>query len=287
MKKLSNQLPLLFLLLISACNPMKQLYKEINKMGYIEYKTPLEHSGIGTIIGGSPKSFALMAPPQECFPDHVDGQDTNIRFIDKTTLPSKSKKITVSADVALEILKLAETTDGTIGIGAGFNSVTTVSLEMSEATVEYFNAIKLENHYKQSMADECKQLLDVGAFIYQALRVGKLKYSFYNENGAQIKLSLDKISELLDISFNLGYSVENGANLVFEKPHYMGYQLGRMRLEDRGLGLWRSTKVKRNKWVWESLNVFIGHSLPVGLRGLTQGETKKSDNITDRHSLFR
>jgi hypothetical protein len=287
MKIAKKQFPLLFMLLLTSCNPMKQLYKEINKMGYIEYRTPLEHSGTGTIIGGSPKSFSLMAPPQECFPDEIDGQATNLRFIDKTTLPSKSKKITVSADVALDILRLAETTEGTIGLGVKFNNVTTVSLEMSDATVEYFNAVKLENHYEETMSDACKQLLDVGAFVYQALRIGKLKYTFYNANGAEIKLSLNNIQEFLDIGLKLGYSIENGAKLVFEKPHYMGYQLGRMRLEDHGLGLWRSSKVLQNKWVWESLNIFIGHSLPVGLRGVTGEANRSQASELDQHSLFR
>ena len=59
------------------------------------FKTPLKESGIGTIIGGSPKQLKILAPPGECFPFEGD-EDNELRFYDETTLPSEIKNITSS-----------------------------------------------------------------------------------------------------------------------------------------------------------------------------------------------
>jgi hypothetical protein len=138
------------------------------------------------------------------------------------------------------------------------------------------------------MNDDCKQFLDMGGFIFQALRVGKLKYTFYNRNGAKIELSLANIQAILDIGVGLRYSVENSATLVFDGPRYIGFQLGRLRQEDHGVGLYRATKTKNNKWVWEALNVFETHShLPVALRAKREDVAGLQGDSIDNFSLYR
>jgi hypothetical protein len=139
------------------------------------------------------------------------------------------------------------------------------------------------------MDDTCKQYLDIGGFIFQALRVGKLKYSFYNKNGGRIELSLANIQQILDISGKLSYSIENSASLVFTGPRFIGFQLGRLRKEDHGVGLYRATKTKNNKWVWEALNIFETHShLPAALQPQRESVANNpGPDAIDAHSLFR
>ena len=36
--------------------------------------TPMEKSGTGTLIAGTPKAFSIIAPPEECFPTEIDGK---------------------------------------------------------------------------------------------------------------------------------------------------------------------------------------------------------------------
>ena len=243
-------------LLLVSCNPMKALYKEIRSYGYIVYKTPLEYSGPGTIIGGSPEHMQVMAPPQECFPDKVGGQDTGLRFFDNSTLPSSKRTVSASADASVDLLEMASAEGATVSAGAKYEIVNTLELKMEGVHIEYFNGPNLTRFYRQHMDGICKDYLDIGGFVIQAIRVEKMNYTFYNEQGLEIDLDMDNVEEILNIDVGLKYSVENNTSLVFESPRYIGYQLGRLRIRDQGLSLFRSTEIKRGKWVWKSQNVF-------------------------------
>lgn len=242
--------------ILSGCNPLHILWKEIRKSGYIEYKTPLKHSGPGTIIGGSPKKMKVLAPPKECFPDNYNGEETKLRFYDYTTLPSKTINLTANGKVGLDLLSLPNIDGGLISAGVSYDIVKTISLKLEGVHIEYFNGPKLTSFYLNHMDEVCKDYLDFSGFIYQAIKVNKLSYTFYDEQGANIELDLEKLKEILDIDLGLNFKIERNLELVFETPHYIGFQLGRLKREDNGLNLYRSVKTKGNKWIWENLNLY-------------------------------
>lgn len=97
-------LPLLLAFVVS-CDPVENLYKVIRKNGYIVYHTPLQYAGTGTLIGGSPKKLSLIAPPQTCFPDEINGVPTNLRFRDYTSLPERDYHTSMKIKLALEFMK--------------------------------------------------------------------------------------------------------------------------------------------------------------------------------------
>ena len=53
---------------------MDYFHEEIARYGYINYTTPLQYAGTGTMIGGSPKTMELIAHPEHVF-QKVVGQN--------------------------------------------------------------------------------------------------------------------------------------------------------------------------------------------------------------------
>ena len=87
---------------------------------------------------------------------------------------------------------------------------------MEDVSVEYFNAPRLTRFYLDGMDHICRDYLDYAGFIYQAIKVGKLVYKFYDKNGSTISLDLGNIDKVLKIGLDLNYQVENGTNLVLK-----------------------------------------------------------------------
>ena len=242
--------------LLIACNPMKTLRKEIQNYGYIPMTTPLQKSATGTLIAGRPKSLSMIAPPQECFPKEVDGRPTNFRFIDQTTLPTKIKNISASGKAKVDLIEIARLGGIPIGVTAQFERVRTIGLEMKGVSIEYMNAPKITEYYKNKMSEMCKIYLEFSGFIFQAIKVEQLIYTFYGQKGEKITLDTGALEELLQLGFQVDYEVINHVELVISTPTYLGYQLASLRYQDFGLSIYRATNVKNNKWRWKNLDLF-------------------------------
>ena len=119
--------------------------------------------------------------------------------------------------------------------------VHTVGLEMKGISIEYMNAPRLTEYYKNGMSEMCKIYLDFSGFIFQAIKVDKLIYTFYGSQGEKIELNTGVLEEIIEIGFEVEYQIENHTELVINSPTYLGYQLGSLRYEDHGLSLYRST----------------------------------------------
>lgn len=247
---------LLSLFLLFSCNPMKMLKKEIKSYGYIPMTTPMQKSGTGTLIAGSPRAFSIIAPPEECFPNEVNGIATNFRFTDYSTLPSRIKNITASGRTKIDLIEIARLGGVPIGIGGEFERVETIGLEMKGVSIEYMNAPKITQYYQNAMSELCKIYLDFSGFIFQAIKVDQLIYTFYGRQGEKIELDTGALEEIIELGFEVEYEIENHAELIINTPTYLGYQLGSLRYEDFGLSIYRATKATKNKWRWKNLDLF-------------------------------
>lgn len=235
---------------------MKMLQKEIKNYGYIPMTTPMQKSGTGTLIAGTPKAFSIIAPPEECFPKEINGTPTNFRFYDQSSLPTKIKNISASGRAKFDLIEIATLGGAPIGIGGQFERVETVGLEMSGVSIEYMNAPKVTTYYKNGMSEMCKIYLDFSGFIFQAIKVDKLIYTFYGRQGEKIELTTGALEEIIELGLEVEYEIENQAELVIKSPTYLGYQLGSLRYEDFGLSIYRSTRATKNKWRWKNIDLF-------------------------------
>ena len=252
----TNLFILTLFFIIVSCNPKQILQKEIERLGYISMTTPMEKSGTGTLIAGTPNAFSIIAPPEECFPKEIDGRKTGFRFHDKTTIPTKIKNISGSGKIKFDLLNIASLGGAPIGAGADFETVHTVGLEMKGISIEYMNAPRITEFYTNGMSEMCKIYLDFSGFIFQAIKVEQLIYTFYESRGEKIELDTGVLEELVEIGFDIDYEVENHTELVINTPTYLGYQLGSLRYQDHGLSLYRSSNTTRNNWRWKSLDLF-------------------------------
>ncbi len=242
---------------LAACgNPITYLKQEIRKHGYILYQNPLEQAGTGTLVGGKPNSMGIIADPQTCFPDEIDGKPTNLRRFDKTALGNVSRTTSVTGDFKVDFADFVNTGNPMFNIGLGFDDVTSLEIQFGDANIEYLDSVLLKDFYDNRMTPTCRDFLDQVGFIIQALRVENMKFAFKESGGGYIKLDVNNISEILDIHADVKFHIEEDYLLSFDSPKYIGYQLGRLRFEDRGTALYRASKVIANTYQFKTLRLF-------------------------------
>lgn len=272
---------LFYLLPLCSCgNPMDYFNKEIARYGYIPYTTPLQSAGTGTLIGGSPKSMSLVAPPSTCFPaKNADGSEAVVRLRDETTLPQKNEKFTINLDIKAKFLQGLAVGSPSISAGISMKDVKTIETEFKGVHIEYVDSVKLIDFYRNHMSETCKEYLDIVGFIVQAIAADEMRFTFYHQNDTRITLTLDNISQYLSLSADINWKIEQHATLVITTPKFIGYQLGSLRLKDNGLVMQRATKTRFNRWVFKDMKVFSDKQNSV--------TAKNAENFIEDEQFFK
>lgn len=263
---------LLVITLVSACGDANEYLQQlIQSYGYISYRTPLQESGTGTLVGGAPSSLSLIAHPNTCFPVELDGKKTGLRRKDYSTLPSTQERVSIEGGAKADILKQLSLISNVSG-NVQLKEIQTVEVQFNGVHVEYMDAIRLSEFYREKMTNICKDYLDKVGFIIQAIRIDQMKLQFFKENRQQVELSLEKIEDILDIAPDLVWKIEQNSTLVIDTPKYLGYQLGTLKRKDDGLALYRATRTYDDKFVFESMDVFAKNLID-------DGNTKTETNL--------
>ncbi|MFK7871740.1 MAG: hypothetical protein AB8C84_01030 [Oligoflexales bacterium] len=243
-------------LLLSCGSPEKEFEKQLKKLGYIPYSTPLQHAGTGTLVGGQPSRLSLVAPPESCFPRFDNDDAGKLRRDDPTILPEIMREVNIGASAKADFF--AQLAAGMPSIRAGFHSksIKKIHLRFEGARVEYFDSLRLTEFYRNGMTDLCKDYLERVGFMIQALRVEKMIFTFYKKKTGKVNLDVEGIESFLDIGSNVDWRIEEGSSLIITTPKYIGYQLGRLRRKDNGFVFKRSTRIKKDKFVWKKERIF-------------------------------
>ncbi|MBF0312765.1 MAG: hypothetical protein HQK52_05075 [Oligoflexia bacterium] len=245
-----------FVILAAACGPLDILYKEIRRYGYINYPSPLEFAGPGTMVGGSPSRLSLVASPTTCFPDEINGEPTNLRRIDSTSIPQRSYRFQVSGKFKLGVIDFLQMGNPVIGVGAEFNKVKSMDISMEGVHIEYLDAIRLTEYYPK-MPELCKRYLEYVGFVIQAIKVDRLLFKFRDVSGGAIKIDLENLDQIVDIGVDVKYTIDDQVTLNITTPKYIGYQLGKLQIKDEGMALYRASRINwRGKFVFRSINIF-------------------------------
>ena len=242
---------------ITSCgnSAVRVLKNEIKKRGYIMYQNPLEDARTGTLVGGSPSFQAYISHSTTCFKDDVEGFE-KLRRVSKVTLPNIAKTIHTSGSVNAELMEVLGTGSSPIGGGIDFNRIKSINLTFSDVEVEYIDLVLLKEYYHSIMSDDCKQFLDTVGFVVQAIKVGKMTFTFNDQQDVKIGLTSPVVEDLLDINADIEWSVKNEFQLEIKSPKYLGFQLGQIRLQDEGVAIYRATTVKKDKYQFESISIF-------------------------------
>jgi len=242
---------LLALPLLTSCekpptdDPVSALNGLVKEYGYIGYQNPLESSGTGTLLGGRPTSLAFVGHAESCF-----SNDSIERYYDHSNI---RKKYNYSFQGNLGFLAFGTPI---ISGGFGLNKTHTVEIELNGITMEYMSSIDVTEHYQNSMSDTCKSYLNEVGFSIQALITDSLKISIKKTGGLNIGLNGDNIAQFFDIEAGVDWQIVDEYTLEISTPKYIGYQLGRLRLEDEGRVLYRAMSTQDDRFVFEAIGLF-------------------------------
>lgn len=260
----------------SACQSIDDPKTAINKLvkdfGYIGWQNPLGQAETGTMVAGRPSAVSFIAAANECFDKESIKRNTDYS--------EYSRKYSYTFQGSFGFLLSG---NPILSAGLGLNSKVYVNIELSGLTTEYMSSIDVTNWYQNGMSDVCKQYLNDVGFVIQALKVDKIKLSFYRKDGTNINLDLNNISQYVGFNAGVNWEIVDETSVVVTTPKYVGYQLGRLRLDDDGRSLWRAVSIKDDKYLFERISLFDE----------AQGEQEASDKmvkeslLTDKHAIYR
>ena len=209
---------------LSSCgSPEKFFEKVIAEQGYIAYSTPLSSAGVGTIIQGSPDAMNVVAHPQRCFPDQVGNTQTGLRWQADTDLPNIYRNFDIGfGGIFSQLLSVGNLL---ASLNIGFNLAQAVNVEFDGASVEYLDQIAFIENYGL-ISDTCQMVLESQPFILQALRVKKMKFQFYQQNGLKLGLTPEIVAEMMGFGLDVEWDIKENYTLEISTPKYIGYQVG-------------------------------------------------------------
>ncbi len=224
---------------ISALNGLVQEY------GFIGYENPLENSGTGVMLAGRPTALAYVAPANECFSDDVLTREYDTQHFNRTY------NYQFQGNLGFTIFGSA-----LFSAGLGLDKSHLVNVELNGITIEYLSSIQVTDWYKDGMSETCKDYLDDVGFVIQALITDSMKISISQIGGTNIGLSADNISDFIQFEAGVDWKIVDNYTVEITTPKYIGYQLGRLRMEDEGRVLYRAMVAVDDQFIFEPISLF-------------------------------
>jgi len=250
-------------------DPLSALNDLVKPMGYIGWQNPLKNTTTGTMVGGRPSAVSFVAPASDCFGEDVRRYED---FSEYSTVKTYNFQGSLGFLLAGNPI---------LSAGLGLNKSVFVQVELSGLTTEYMSSIDVTDWYQNGMSNTCKQYLNDVGFVMQALKADKLKITFAKKSGVAINLDADNISQYIGIAVGVDWSIQDNTTIVINTPKYIGYQLGRLRLDDEGRSLWRAMTTKDDKYVFERIALFDAPE-EVPAKSMV-----KSAQKTDAYSIYK
>lgn len=266
----------LILSLMVACepevqNPNNTIDGLVKDFGYIGFQNPLENARTGTLIGGRPDAVSFIAASNDCFTD-----DVIARYADRSEY---SKKYQYRYQGNLGFLLSGNLV---VGAGASLKQDITVDIELSGLTTEFMSSIDITDWYMEGMSTTCRRYLNDVGFIIQALKAEQLSISFKKVSGNSIGLNTNNVSQYVRFEAGVDWEIIDETKIVITTPKYIGYQLGRLRLEDDGRSLWRAMSVQDGRYFFERIALFDDYALDSDYAA----PVVKKSLMTDDHAVF-
>ena len=263
-----------FLSVIMSCGePIDYFYELLEKYGYHPYLHPLEYSGTGTLLSGGVRRIDLVAPPLSCFPD---GQEGITRYIDQTTLPVSTETVKIDADIRAKFLKTLASASPSIRGGIRINEAKSIEFKAEDVSVEYFDSGELLKFYKNRMSPLCKEFLQGDtSFVTQAVKIGRLEFTFFKTNKGRIYIDAQNVNQYLDFAADVKWTIEENFKLVIHSPKYVAYQLAQIKKDENIISLYRTQSSGLGEWDFYKIlsidedGIFTNHS-----KNFFEGEKK-------------
>lgn len=255
--------PLVCGLTLAACSPPQSYFETfIESKNFIPFKLPMSSTRVGTILRGNNSEIYLVARPETCFPDLLPP----LRWVQETDLPSQYSDLQLEFNSNLNsVLNLG---NSQVQLNGSAKFVKTVELQFSGATIEYLDESAFFQHMENHVSEQCRSLIHQYPFIGQALRIESMRFVFRDERGASIDLEA-RLDEIVDISAEARWSLENRYTLLIESPKFIGYRMAKLK---EGILLYASKTDKNDQWIFENPDQHL-------LNGLFQKESWKAEPL--------
>jgi hypothetical protein len=226
-------------------DPVSSLNALVKEYGYIGYQNPLDEAKSGTMLAGRPAALAFVAHAEDCFPE-----ERIPRYFDRSNF---TKKHTYVFKGGFGFLANA---NGLFSAGFNLKSNYLVNVEMTNMTIEYMSSIDVSRWYSEGMDEVCMNYLDDVGFVIQALKADNMKINIEKADGTKIGLDLNNIEEYFNFDVGVDWEITDSYNVEIKTPKYIGYQLGRLRLEDDGRSLYRAVEANDDQFIFERIALF-------------------------------
>ncbi|MBG59649.1 MAG: hypothetical protein CMJ16_04235 [Peredibacter sp.] len=226
-------------------DPISALNGLVGEYGFIGYENPLESSGTGTMLAGRPNALAYIAPSESCF-----SQDDIQRNFDRQHF-NRTYNYSFQGNLGFTVFGTS-----LFSAGLGLNDAHTVNIELNGITIEYLSSIDVTDWYQEGMRQTCKDYLDDVGFVIQALITDSMKINIQQIGGTNIGLNSDNIANFIEFEAGVDWRIVDEYTVEISTPKYIGYQLGRLKLEDEGRVLYRAMTADEDRFVFEPISLF-------------------------------
>lgn len=226
-------------------DPVSALNGLVKEYGFIGYQNPMETSGSGTMLAGRPTALSFIAPPDDCFSPELLPRNYDTSNFRKT--------YNYQFQGNLGFLAFGTPV---VSAGLGLTNQHTVEVELNGITIEYLSSIGVTQWYRDGMSDVCREYLDDVGFVIQALITDSMKLSIKKIGGLNIGLNSDNVADFFEFEAGVDWQIVNEYEIEITTPKYIGYQLGRLRLEDDGRVLYRAKTVEDDRFIFEAIGLF-------------------------------
>lgn len=240
------------LLALSGCkekpvtdDPISALNGLVGEYGFIGYENPLENSRTGVMLAGRPTSLAYIAPSESCFSDEQIPRNYDTQHFNRTY------NYAFQGNLGFTVFG-----SSLFSAGLGLSKNHTVNVELNGITIEYLSSIDVTDWYRYGMPQTCKDYLEDVGFVIQALITDSMKINIEQVGGVNVGLSADNISEFIQFEAGVDWRIVDGYSVEITTPKYIGYQLGRLRLEDEGRVLYRAMTAQEDRFIFEPITLF-------------------------------
>ena len=226
-------------------DPVSALNGLVKEYGHIGHINPLDDSGSGTMLAGSPSTLAYVASSEECFPSDAIPRKYDKQYFNRTY------NYNFQGNLGFSVFGTA-----LFSAGLGLNKTHNVQIQLNGLTIEYLSSLDITKWYIEDMPEVCKLYLDDVGFIIQALIADSMTIKISKVGGTNVGLSADNISDFIQFEAGVDWQIVDGYSVEINTPKYIGYQLGRLRLEDGGRTLYRAMTAQNDQFIFESISLF-------------------------------
>lgn len=249
-------------------DPISALNGLVGEYGFIGYKNPLEESGTGTMLAGRPNALSYIAAADECFSYEALRRNYDTQHFNRTY------NYKFQGNLGFTVFGAS-----LFSAGLGLDRTHTVNVELNGITIEYLSSIQVTDFYREGMSPTCQEYLDDVGFVIQALITDSMKISISKIGGTAVGFTEENITQYIDIQAGVDWQIIDQHTIEINTPKYIGYQLGRLRLEDQGRVLYRAMVAEADQFIFEPISLFPDPAADMS-------PNQKYQSELDRNSIY-